>query len=186
MSFKVTVIERLWDDFNRCGSQKLCITFNRCSRCPWFWNWEISQGHSYRTTFCQWDRGVSRSLDLEVVTPDIWWAKLCYVDGPIYFQVTCYKMSPSFFILRLLWYSFENWRHYVILWLLFLCNIVLCYNLNLLEIDLKDIFTNYVSCVELFVLPIWRQLVHILSIYITYSKFCVSCGHECISKVCSN
>ena len=49
------------------------------------------------------------------------------------------------------------------------------------SIDWKEISARYVSCVELFLYPISMQSIHTFLNYITKSKCCVKCGHECIS-----
>ena len=63
----------------------------------------------------------------------------------------------------LLWYYFENWLHYVILWLLYVMRYLFCYDLNLLINRFKRSFCNVCIMCWIRFLPIWIQYVDIFS-----------------------
>ena len=99
----LNVIVHLWDELNLRVRKQSAAQHNRQElQLSLVQESRSNHRHSYRTTFCQWDRGASKSLELEMVN----WTKLFHVAGPMYSKVTYDEMSPACdFIFLLLWYS---------------------------------------------------------------------------------
>ena len=91
--------------------------------------------------------------------------------------VCCYCRSAY------LWYSFENWRHYVILWLLLMMWHLICYVLNVLVTRFKRKICQILYGIYHVLnnsIPNFNASSHTFSNYLTYSKYCVGCGLECM------